>query len=226
MKNVKAFAYLRVSSDGQAREDRNGYARQEEAIEVYAAAHGITIIETYRDGHTGTTDDRPALFDMLTSLKMNGHEVKTVVIERLDRLARDLMVQEAIIRDFTKEGFQLISTAEGKDLGSDEPTRKLIRQVMGAVSEYEKSTTVAKLRAARQRKKRLTGKCEGRKSYAEERPEIVQYISRLRRKPKYGKRRTYQQIADHLNAEGYITMQGKSWSLHRVHRVLNPITVS
>ncbi len=217
-----AFAYVRVSSSGQAKDDKNGFPRQREAIERYAAANNLDIVDTFQDDTTGTTIDRPGLFDMLASMKKNNHGVKTVVIEKLDRLARDLMAQENIIRDISKDGFQLISTTEGTDLGSDDPTRKFIRQVMGAVAEYDKSTTVAKLRAARRRVKRLTGKCEGRKSYAEESPATVSYIRRLRRKPKYGKRRrTYQQIADHLNEEGVLTMQGKSWTLHRVQQVLN-----
>lgn len=224
--HIKAFAYLRVSSEGQAKEDKNGFPRQEEAIKEYCKLHNIEVVDTFRDGITGTTDDRPALFDMMASMKQNNHGVKTVVIERLDRLARDLMVQENIIRDFTKDGFQLISTMEGADLGNNEPTRKFIRQIMGAVSEYDKATLVAKLRAARERKKRLTGKGSGRKGYHEENPEIISYIRQLRRKPKYRKQMTYQQIANRLNEEGYKTMDGSNWTLHRVNQVLHSTTVN
>jgi hypothetical protein len=49
----------------------------------------------------------------------------------------------------------------------DGPTSKLIRQILGAVVEFDKAMTVAKLKGARDRAKRLRGKCEGRKSYAE-----------------------------------------------------------
>ena len=44
---------------------------------------------------------------------------------------------------------------------------KLVRQVLGAISEFDKAMTVAKLRGARERKRRDVGKCEGRKSHAE-----------------------------------------------------------
>ena len=48
------------------------------------------------------------------------------------------------------------------------PTANLIRQVLGAVSEFEKAMLVEKLRGARERKRRETGKkVGGRKNYAE-----------------------------------------------------------
>ena len=102
----------------------------------------------------------------MVNLEQNGHGVKTVLIERLERLARDLMVQEAIVRDFQKQGFRLVSTTEGPDLCSDDPTRKLIRQVMGAVAEYDSAMTQLKLRAARDSMSANLGRrCEGQKPY-------------------------------------------------------------
>jgi DNA invertase Pin-like site-specific DNA recombinase len=49
----------------------------------------------------------------------------------------------------------------------DGPTSNLIRQILGAVSEFDKAMTVAKLKGARDRVRRAQGKCEGRKAYAE-----------------------------------------------------------
>ena len=53
---------------------------------------------------------------MMVALEENGHGAKTVIIERIDRLARDLMVQEAIIADLRKKGFELVSVHDGDDL--------------------------------------------------------------------------------------------------------------
>jgi DNA invertase Pin-like site-specific DNA recombinase len=53
-----------------------------------------------------------------------------VIIEKLDRLARDLMVQETIIADLRKHGFRLVSVAE-PNLMANDPTRILVRQMMG-----------------------------------------------------------------------------------------------
>jgi DNA invertase Pin-like site-specific DNA recombinase len=216
---MKAFSYIRVSSNGQV--NRGGFDRQERAISKYARENGIEVVSTFREeGVSGTLEDRPALARMLVSLEQNGHGISTVIIEKLDRLARDLMVQEAIIRDFKLKGFALISAAEGPDLLADDPSRKLIRQVFGSIAEYEKSMLVQKLKASRERIRATSGKCEGRKGYhdTEEGKSIVRRIHALRRKYPHRKRRTWQQIADILNSEGVSTMEGRTWTLHRVQQ--------
>ena len=60
-----------------------------------------------------------------------------------------------------KNDVSIISVTDG-DLLENDPTRKLVRQGLGAIAEYDKEMTVQKLRAARNRKKILSGKCEGR----------------------------------------------------------------
>jgi DNA invertase Pin-like site-specific DNA recombinase len=65
----------------------------------------------------------------------------------------------------------------------DTPTAVLVRQVLGAVAEFEKTTLVAKLAAARRRKRIATGeKVEGRKSHIEARPDVVKLAKALARK--------------------------------------------
>jgi DNA invertase Pin-like site-specific DNA recombinase len=159
----KAFAYLRVSGKGQV--DGDGFTRQLKAIKDYAAAHGIKIVRTFRDeGISGAKnlEDRPAFVEMMTELLSDG--VKLVLLEKLDRLARDLMIQETIIGDLRKRGFDLISVME-PDLLKDDPTRILMRQVFGAIAQYEKSMIVLKLRGARARMRMKAGRCEGAKPF-------------------------------------------------------------
>jgi len=62
-----------------------------------------------------------------------------------------------------------------------------VRQVLGAISEFDKAMTVAKLRGARERKRREAGKCEGRKSHAERNPELVALAKRLHRQKPEGR---------------------------------------
>jgi DNA invertase Pin-like site-specific DNA recombinase len=59
------------------------------------------------------------------------------------------------------------------ELYCDTPTAVLVRQVLGAIAQFEKASLVAKLKAARDRKRAAAGKCEGRKSWAEINPELV-----------------------------------------------------
>src|ERR1022692_1486068 len=121
---TKAFGYLRVSGKGQV--DRDGFTRQLAAIKAYAAQHDIRIVKVCREeGVCGATDleNRPALLAMLEALAADG--VKLVAIEKRDRLARDVMVQETIIADLRKRDFELLSVME-PDLLQNDPDRKSV----------------------------------------------------------------------------------------------------
>jgi DNA invertase Pin-like site-specific DNA recombinase len=80
--------------------------------------------------------------------------------------------------------------ANGDDLtASDDPTRKMMRQIAGAFAEYEKARLVHKLRHARESQRKERGKCEGRKAHSELHPDVVAEAKRLRRaSPKTGER--------------------------------------
>jgi len=215
----RAFGYVRVSGKGQVKGD--GLIRQEKAIRQYAKSKGIEIVKIYQEkGVSGTLANRPVLAEMIVDLEENGHGIRTVIVEGLDRVARDLMIQETIIQDFRESEVNLVSTVEGANLLDNDHTRKLVRQILGAISEYEKSMLVQKLRVARQRKKAKTGKCEGRKSYQEVALETVAYIRRLRRKRKGMRRKTYNGIAERLNNEGIPTLNGQPWTLQTVRHAL------
>ena len=61
-----------------------------------------------------------------------------------------------IIGDMRKRGLTLVSVHE-PDLLQDDPTRTLLRQMMGATAQYEKAMLVLKLRGARNRMKAAGG---------------------------------------------------------------------
>lgn len=99
------------------------------------------------------------LAEMMLSLEQNGHSIETVIIEKRPGFSRHRMVQESIIGDFISHGFDLISTLDGLDLLSGNPTRKYIRQMLVTNTEYEKDMIVFELRAARDPKQAREGKC-------------------------------------------------------------------
>jgi DNA invertase Pin-like site-specific DNA recombinase len=211
----KAHAYLRVSGKGQVEGD--GFTRQLKAIREYAVPHDLKIVNVYREeGVSGTKEsaDRPAWSELMTALHSNG--VTVVLIEKLDRLARDLMVQETIIADLRKHGFELVSVAE-PDLMANDPTRILVRQMMGAVAQYEKSQIVLKLRGARLRMRAKEGRCEGRKpfGYFDGEAEAVTRMKALR-----AEGLGFDRIAARLNAEGVSTRSGKPWHGLVINRIL------
>ena len=211
---MRAFAYLRVSGKGQL--DGDGFPRQRAAIKQYAATHGTRVVRWFEEeGVSGTKDleDRPALQKLMLALHSNG--IRLVLIEKLDRLARDLMIQETIIGDLRKNGFEIISVAE-PDLCSDDPSRKLVRQVFGAIAEYERKMIVLKLRAARQRVRARGGRCEGRKPFGS-RPGESKTIARIRELARKGM--NFSNIAHALNSEELPTRTGGKWFPATVSRV-------
>jgi len=203
MSKTSAFAYVRVSGKGQVKGD--GFPRQEAAIREYAAAHGLRIVRVFQEkGIGGATEweDRPEWARMIGEL--NG--VQTIVIERLDRLARELFIQEYILRDLKRRGVALVSVHD-EDIDSS-PERVLFRQLMGAIAQYDKTMIVMKLRAARNRKRAATGRCEGRKPYGFH-PGEAAVRDRIRSMRKAGG--ALQSICDALNAENIPTRFGGRW---------------
>jgi hypothetical protein len=79
-----------------------------------------------------------------------------------------------------------------------------VRQVLGAIAQFEKASLVAKLKAARDRKRARDGKCEGRRSHVELNPELVAMVKRLRRRnPKTGRQKSLRAISRELADLGY-----------------------
>jgi DNA invertase Pin-like site-specific DNA recombinase len=222
---AKAYAYLRVSGQGQI--DGDGFRRQEEEIRAYCAANQIEIVATFKElGVSGTTDEteRPAFQEMIAAILKNG--ARTVIVEGLDRLAREFRIQESLLIYLASKGITLINARTGEnvtDAIASDPMKKALIQIQGVFAELEKNMLVKKLRTARQAKAKELGKCEGRKSYLEAAPELVARIKALYRKPRNGQRKSLQQIADQLNSEGVLTMDGKIWTKQNLHRVLKSV---
>ena len=207
---ASAVAYLRVSGKAQAEGD--GFRRQREAVKRYARSNKLAILSEYCDaGVSGTREleGRDGLASLLDHVETAG--IPVVLVERADRLARDLLVSEIILNRFRDSGVRVIAAESGTELTvtDEHPTRKLIRQVLGAIAEYDKTVTVLKLRAARLRIRQLGGRCEGRKPYPSE---VVALIRKLRRKPRGGRRRSWAEIARELDDRGIPTKTGCSWS--------------
>lgn len=174
-------------------------------------------MKTFKDRAVpGATEleNRPALMALCDALAANG--VKLVLIERLDRLARDLLVQETIIGDLRKRGFEIVSALE-PDLCADDPSRILMRQTFGAIAQYEKTMLVGKLRGARERMRARGERAEGAFPFGHNRSE-QRVLHRLQELKASGL--TFAQVADRANAEGLSTRFGARWHTTSVHRIL------
>lgn len=221
---TKALSYMRVSSRTQV--DGDGFPRQRATIAAFAAARGLDVVEEFRDeGVSGTLGlaDRPGLTALLEATTADG--VRTVLVEKADRLARDLVESELILRTFREQGIRVVEAEGGTDLtnGSDDgnPTGVLIRQVLAAVAQFEKSGLVAKLRAARDRVRRQRGRCEGPPAYGVRDAEAagLKRLLELAADPA-GNRRSLAEIAAALNSEQVPTRSGRPWARSTVQTLL------
>lgn len=222
-KSTKAFAYLRTSSAANIGEEKDSGRRQLQAIETFAKRAGIELAGTFYDEAvkgTDPIDTRPGFAAMLEALEANG--TKTVVVETANRFARDLMVQEVGFAMLKARGIDLIAADSPTSFLDDTPTARLIRQVLGAVSEFEKAMLVAKLKGARDRKRRTGVKVEGRKSIAEtdKGPELIALARSLARSRPKGGKRSLREISAELAAAGHTTKSGTPYAATAVKLML------
>jgi DNA invertase Pin-like site-specific DNA recombinase len=113
-------------------------------------------------------------------------------------------------------GVTLIAANAPDHFLEDTPTAVLIRQVLGAISQFEKASLVAKLKGARDRKKAETGKCGGRYSMIERNPHIVEAAKRLSEE----KRRSLREISAELEALGFVNKTGRAFGANVVQDML------
>jgi DNA invertase Pin-like site-specific DNA recombinase len=163
MTTQKAIGYARVSTDEQAK--GFGLDAQVQAIRAHCKTQRLCLIETFRDeGQSGSTgiDARPGLAAVLALLDSGAADV--LVVPRLDRLARDLLIQETVIGRLQRRGRQVQSAAE-PDVTSSDPTRVLVRQVLGAIAEYERGLIRGRTMAGKAAKAARGGYTGGRPGY-------------------------------------------------------------
>lgn len=224
MAKTQAVIYLRVSGKGQV--DGTGFDRQMDTALAYAKKADYRVIKRYKEAHTGTEIGRPIFNEMLQDLLSNGCRI--VIVESLDRLARDLSIQMQLLAILITGGITLVAASTGRDITADmqsDPMLKAMVQVQGVFAELDKSLLVRKLAKARELRRKQTGRCEGRKPFGT-RPgeaEVIERMKHLYRKPRKGNRLGHHQIALQLNEESRPTRTGKPWSAVTVKRVLERV---
>lgn len=219
MEKLIGLGYLRVSGKGQVGSDRDGFVRQAEAIDQYAQANGIEVIAYYYEPICGATsgEDRAGWIAMVDALQKK--EAQIGIVERLDRLARDLMVQEHIIADAKTRGIELRSASE-PDMCSTDPSRVLMRQIMGAINQYDKSMLVLKMKVAKQRLRLKGIRCEGAHPYGShpDRPYEKPWIDRAKI---LRATMTLREVAAILTTEGApLRHPASRWSPNQVRRLV------
>ena len=225
MKKIRAYAYLRVSSQGQV--PGNGFDRQLNQIKRFCRNSNFKIIDVYKEQVSGTLDEenRPKMGMMIADILSNG--CKTIIVEDLSRLAREYRVQENILVYLASKNIDLIAANTGENITNaieSDPMRKALVQIQGIFGELDKSLLVRKLRNAREKIRQQEGRCEGPKPFGtiDGESEVLKEIRRLRRKPRNGGRRrmTYQSIAEKLNRQGLKPRRADKWTASLIYNVV------
>lgn len=227
---VPAVVYARVSSPGQAAAG-HGLEVQLAAGHAWCAANGRRVVAQLCDeGVPGTLEafeQRRALAAALEQLRAGA--AAELVVYRLDRLGRELVLQELVLRAVADAGGRLRSTAAAEDavLGEDpaDPSRTLVRQILGAVGEYERKLQRLRMRAGQDAKRAAGGHAAGRPPYGyrivrgrlEPHPEHERAIVIIRRRLRAG--RSLRVIAAELDALEVASPGGKGWHPYTVARV-------
>ena len=124
--------YCRVSSAGQ--EDNSSLATQEASCRTYAAERGWTVVEVYRDVHTGAeVFERPGLTTLRSDMRAGRLDV--LLVHALDRLSRDQNHQGLVLSEAEHAGVIWDSATEDID---NTPTGKILRAVIGGMAELER----------------------------------------------------------------------------------------
>ena len=207
----KAFAYLRTSSATNAGAEKDSGKRQRAAIAAFAKSAGYQLAGEFNDeavSGADAIDTRPGFAAMLAAIAGNG--CKVIIVETANRFARDLIVQEVGFRQLRDAGIELIAADSPDSFTHDTPTAVMLRQILGAVAQFEKASLVAKLKGARERKKRETGKCEGRPT-----SQRVADASVLARKLR-SKGLTLREVSERLEKAGHLNEADRPYAAESI----------
>src|SRR6266705_1580112 len=159
-----ACAYYRTSSSTNVGVDKDSLKRQQDAVRAYAEAHGADIVQEYYDAAVSGSDpllDRPGFAEMMVYMMGNG--ARTILVENAGRFARDTIIALTGYEYLKKQGIELIAVDCPSQFTDDSDSAKMIRGILALVSAFEKDSLVSRMRKARDRIRRETGRCEGRK---------------------------------------------------------------
>lgn len=222
-KLTPCVGYIRRSS---AKEDSGSFDRQEKAIRSFAKRSGLKIVEDgfYRDGGvSGTKDleDRAGLLALFERCQRDG--IKTVAVENCSRISRELICQMVMIERFRTAGLTVLDCSGLEVSDIDDPQKKLIVQIIGALQEWDRSQIIAKMNAGRDRKRAKGGKAEGRYKFGTTTGEklVIKRITTLRRSHGNAKGAPlkWTKVTRLINEEGLRNRSGGEFTPHFVRKL-------
>ena len=143
------YAYARVSTRKQFR-DGNGLDEQIEKLKT------VGYDELVTEEFSGSTTKRPMLDSLIANLKSGD----TLIVTKLDRLARSSAEGSKLINDLLNRGVAVHILNMG--LIDNTPTGKLITNIMFAFAEYERDLIIERTQAGKEIARTKNGFRDGR----------------------------------------------------------------
>lgn len=222
--STTAIGYIRVSTEGQAR-DGVSLDAQRERITAYATAKGLDLAEILVDeGFSGKTLDRPGLRDLLECCRRGcaGH----VIVWRLDRLTRRTRHLLNLVEDvFLARNIELHSVSESLDTST--PHGRFVLTLFGGLAQMERELIGDRTRGALAYKRQLGQptshppygfRANGKRNRMVPLLEELETVSRILQRWRVGG--SYAGIAAHLNAERVPTKRGARWHASTVRGIV------
>ncbi|MEV6547023.1 recombinase family protein, partial [Streptomyces sp. NPDC051665] len=213
--SLRLVMYVRVSTAGQL--DGYGLEAQEKDCRRWAKKHGHKVVKVCTDGAvSGKTSDeeRPGLTEALGIIAAG--DADGILAPTLDRIARELTVQEAALSVIWAYGRRAFTVDHGEHVADDEddPMRKFVRQVMGAAADLERGLIAKRLRNGRKTKAASGGYAHGAPAYGQKAvdkeltldEDEAAVLAKMREWQAEGV--SIRGIADRLNAEEIPTKRG------------------
>jgi site-specific DNA recombinase len=148
-KRKHAVIYCRVSSEKQVKEG-HGLQSQEKSCRNYAEYHGYEVMEVFYDeGISGGVFDRPALQKLFTLIRGSDKKIN-VLVDSINRVARDIVIHRKIMELVKSLGAELIFTNMKLE---DTAEGHMLESIMAVTAEYEREAN--KQRVLRMMKARI-----------------------------------------------------------------------
>ena len=143
---VTIIGYIRVSTDEQSL----SVEAQHQALARWCQTHEALLLAVYEDvGVSGSTplEKRPGLLSALNALARD----RVLLVVRRDRLARDTLTAAMAERIAQHAGASIVTV--GGEGNGDGPEAQLMRTILDAFAQYEKTLIVLRTKAGLARKR-------------------------------------------------------------------------
>lgn len=154
------YGYARVSTNKQEK-NGNSLEAQENALREAGAT------KIYKDSFTGTKADRPQLNKLLNILEAGD----TIIITKLDRVARSITQGSQLINELLEKGVKINILNLG--VMDNSPGSKLIRNIFFAFAEFERDMIVERTQEGKAIARTKEGYKDGRPRYTKEQIETA-----------------------------------------------------